>query len=88
MATEQCHRTYNIMARAALGKYNGRLLLRSRMERPMDSNETDLRRRDKTRRWAGQPAELAPICVLLASPEASYVTGQVYAAVGGRREMS
>jgi NAD(P)-dependent dehydrogenase (short-subunit alcohol dehydrogenase family) len=32
----------------------------------------------------GQPAELAPIYVLLASEEASYVTGQVYAAVGGR----
>jgi NAD(P)-dependent dehydrogenase (short-subunit alcohol dehydrogenase family) len=32
----------------------------------------------------GQPAELAPICVLLASGEASYATGQVYGAVGGR----
>lgn len=32
----------------------------------------------------GQPAELAAIYVLLASPEASYATGQVYAAVGGR----
>ncbi|MBV9221092.1 MAG: SDR family oxidoreductase [Methylobacteriaceae bacterium] len=32
----------------------------------------------------GQPAELAPIYVLLASPESSYATGQVYAAVGGR----
>ena len=32
----------------------------------------------------GQPAELAPIYVLLASAEASYVTGQVYGASGGR----
>jgi NAD(P)-dependent dehydrogenase (short-subunit alcohol dehydrogenase family) len=32
----------------------------------------------------GQPAELAPIYVLLASDESSYATGQVYAAVGGR----
>jgi NAD(P)-dependent dehydrogenase (short-subunit alcohol dehydrogenase family) len=32
----------------------------------------------------GQPAELAPIYVLLASGEASYTTGQVYGAVGGR----
>jgi NAD(P)-dependent dehydrogenase (short-subunit alcohol dehydrogenase family) len=31
----------------------------------------------------GQPAELAPIYVLLASQEASYATGQVYGAVGG-----
>jgi NAD(P)-dependent dehydrogenase (short-subunit alcohol dehydrogenase family) len=33
---------------------------------------------------AGQPAELAPLYVLLASGEASYSTGQVFAAVGGR----
>lgn len=45
MAPERCHRTYKIMARAALGKFHGRLLLRSRMERPMDSSENDLRRR-------------------------------------------
>ncbi len=32
----------------------------------------------------GQPAELAAIYVLLASPESSYSTGQVYGAVGGR----
>jgi len=32
----------------------------------------------------GQPAELAGLFVLLASPEASYSTGQVFAAVGGR----
>jgi NAD(P)-dependent dehydrogenase (short-subunit alcohol dehydrogenase family) len=32
----------------------------------------------------GQPAELAAIYVLLASPESSYATGQVYGAVGGR----
>jgi NAD(P)-dependent dehydrogenase (short-subunit alcohol dehydrogenase family) len=32
----------------------------------------------------GQPAELAPLYVLLASPESSYSTGQVFAAVGGR----
>lgn len=31
-----------------------------------------------------QPAELAPIYVLLASPEASYVTGMVYGCTGGR----
>jgi NAD(P)-dependent dehydrogenase (short-subunit alcohol dehydrogenase family) len=31
----------------------------------------------------GQPAELAPIYVLLASGETSYATGQVYGAVGG-----
>lgn len=31
----------------------------------------------------GQPAELAPIYVLLASDKSSYATGQVYAAVGG-----
>jgi NAD(P)-dependent dehydrogenase (short-subunit alcohol dehydrogenase family) len=33
---------------------------------------------------AGQPAELASIYVLLASEEASYSTGQVFGAVGGR----
>jgi NAD(P)-dependent dehydrogenase (short-subunit alcohol dehydrogenase family) len=33
---------------------------------------------------AGQPAELAGIYVLLASPESSYSTGQVFGAVGGR----
>lgn len=32
----------------------------------------------------GQPAELAPIYVLLASQESSYATGQVYGAAGGR----
>ena len=32
----------------------------------------------------GQPAELAPVYVLLASDKSSYATGQVYAAVGGR----
>ncbi|WP_207460501.1 SDR family oxidoreductase [Azospirillum sp. SYSU D00513] len=32
----------------------------------------------------GQPAELAPIYVLLASQDSSYATGQVYGAVGGR----
>ncbi len=31
----------------------------------------------------GQPAELAPVYVLLASDESSYATGQVYAAEGG-----
>ncbi|MDB5183140.1 MAG: dehydrogenase, short-chain alcohol dehydrogenase like protein [Candidatus Saccharibacteria bacterium] len=31
----------------------------------------------------GQPAELAPIYVLLASPESSYVTGEVYGVTGG-----
>ncbi|MBV9511027.1 MAG: SDR family oxidoreductase [Caulobacteraceae bacterium] len=33
---------------------------------------------------AGQPAELAPLYVALASPEFSYSTGQVFGAVGGR----
>ncbi|WP_201313029.1 SDR family oxidoreductase [Dyella sp. EPa41] len=32
----------------------------------------------------GQPAELAPIYVLLAASEASYITGQVFGASGGR----
>jgi hypothetical protein len=32
----------------------------------------------------GQPAELAALYVLLASPESSYSTGQVFGAVGGR----
>ncbi|GCE83857.1 SDR family oxidoreductase [Komagataeibacter diospyri] len=32
---------------------------------------------------AGQPVELAPVYVLLASSEASYITGQVYGAAGG-----
>jgi NAD(P)-dependent dehydrogenase (short-subunit alcohol dehydrogenase family) len=32
---------------------------------------------------AGQPRELAPIFVLLASDEASYITGMVYGATGG-----
>lgn len=32
----------------------------------------------------GQPAELAPVYVLLASGEGSYLTGEVYGATGGR----
>ncbi|WP_181953499.1 SDR family oxidoreductase [Paracoccus luteus] len=32
---------------------------------------------------AGQPVEIAPIYVLLASDEASYITGECYAATGG-----
>jgi NAD(P)-dependent dehydrogenase (short-subunit alcohol dehydrogenase family) len=32
----------------------------------------------------GQPAEIAPVYVLLASQESSYATGQVYGASGGR----
>jgi NAD(P)-dependent dehydrogenase (short-subunit alcohol dehydrogenase family) len=32
----------------------------------------------------GQPAELAPAYVLLASPEASYITGAVVPVTGGR----
>ncbi|WP_116138146.1 SDR family oxidoreductase [Trinickia diaoshuihuensis] len=32
----------------------------------------------------GQPAELAPVYVLLASSEASYITGQIYGAMGGK----
>jgi NAD(P)-dependent dehydrogenase (short-subunit alcohol dehydrogenase family) len=32
----------------------------------------------------GQPVELAPLYVLLASSEPSYSTGQVFGAVGGR----
>jgi NAD(P)-dependent dehydrogenase (short-subunit alcohol dehydrogenase family) len=31
-----------------------------------------------------QPRELAPVFVLLASPEASYITGEVYGVTGGR----
>lgn len=31
-----------------------------------------------------QPAELAPLYVWLASPQASYITGEVYGATGGR----
>ncbi len=31
----------------------------------------------------GQPVELAPIFVLLASQDGSYVTGEVYSATGG-----
>jgi NAD(P)-dependent dehydrogenase (short-subunit alcohol dehydrogenase family) len=31
----------------------------------------------------GQPAELAPVYVLLASAEASYITGQIYGEMGG-----
>jgi NAD(P)-dependent dehydrogenase (short-subunit alcohol dehydrogenase family) len=31
-----------------------------------------------------QPAELAPVYVLLASPEASYITGEVYGVTGGQ----
>lgn len=34
--------------------------------------------------WAGQPVELAPVYVLLASDEASYVTGARVAVTGGR----
>lgn len=34
-----------------------------------------------------QPAELAPIYVFLASPEASYVTGEIYGATGGRKQV-
>lgn len=32
---------------------------------------------------AGQPVELAPVYVFLASPESSYVTGQIYGVTGG-----
>ncbi|WP_246797540.1 SDR family oxidoreductase, partial [Burkholderia perseverans] len=31
----------------------------------------------------GQPAELAPVYVLLASQESSYVTGEIYGVTGG-----
>lgn len=34
---------------------------------------------------AGQPVELAPVYVLLASDEASYITGQVYGVTGGEQ---
>ena len=33
---------------------------------------------------AGQPAELAPVYVLLASQAASYITAQIYGVTGGR----
>ena len=35
-------------------------------------------------RRAGQPAELAPIYVFLASQESSYITGEVIGVTGGR----
>jgi NAD(P)-dependent dehydrogenase (short-subunit alcohol dehydrogenase family) len=31
----------------------------------------------------GQPIELAPVYVLLASDEASYITGEIYGITGG-----
>ena len=31
----------------------------------------------------GQPVEIAPVYVLLASPEASFVTGEVWGVTGG-----
>ncbi|MVM33396.1 SDR family oxidoreductase [Spirosoma sp. HMF4905] len=34
---------------------------------------------------AAQPAELSPVYVLLASPEASYITGMIYGITGGKR---
>ncbi|MDQ8194885.1 SDR family oxidoreductase [Coraliomargarita sp. SDUM461004] len=34
-----------------------------------------------------QPAELAPVYVFLASAQASYVTGEIYPATGGRQQM-
>lgn len=34
-----------------------------------------------------QPAELAPLYVFLASPEASYVTGEIYGVTGGRKQL-
>jgi NAD(P)-dependent dehydrogenase (short-subunit alcohol dehydrogenase family) len=33
---------------------------------------------------AGQPAELAPAYVFLASPESSFITGEVLAVTGGQ----
>ena len=33
---------------------------------------------------AGQPVELAPVYVLLASDEGSYITGQIYGITGGQ----
>ena len=43
---------------------------------PTFGSETPMKR-------AGQPVELAPLYVLLASQESSYVTGEVYGATGG-----
>ena len=43
---------------------------------PQFGSETPMKR-------PGQPVELAPLYVLLASQEASYVTGEVYSATGG-----
>lgn len=34
-----------------------------------------------------QPAELAPVYVFLASDEASYITGEIYGATGGRKQV-
>jgi len=42
----------------------------------MFGSETPMKR-------AGQPVEIAPLYVLLASQESSYVTGEVYGATGG-----
>jgi NAD(P)-dependent dehydrogenase (short-subunit alcohol dehydrogenase family) len=42
---------------------------------------------DNAFKRAAQPAEMAPIFVFLASAEASYVTGEVYGATGGRRPL-
>lgn len=39
---------------------------------------------DTSMKRAAQPAELAPLYVLLAPDESSYSTGQVFGAVGGR----
>jgi NAD(P)-dependent dehydrogenase (short-subunit alcohol dehydrogenase family) len=43
---------------------------------PMFGSETPMKR-------PGQPVEIAPLYVLLASQESSYVTGEVYGATGG-----
>ncbi|MCF5970034.1 SDR family oxidoreductase, partial [Xanthomonas perforans] len=43
---------------------------------PDFGSETPLKR-------AGQPVEMAPLYVILASQESSYVTGEVFGATGG-----
>jgi NAD(P)-dependent dehydrogenase (short-subunit alcohol dehydrogenase family) len=40
--------------------------------------------KDTLLKRAAQPKEMTPIYVLLASDEASYITGMIYGATGGK----